>query len=397
MLLGALLLSTWFHLAGADAVWTTLSVPAAESPFLDVRVITDGAVTYRNGLDPMLRNPADVDRRFLNYPRVWQSLYAWGLDQDDDQWFGLMLVTLFIAGLWLVTPPLSPMHALIMCGAIFSPATLLAIERGNTDLLMFFLLALALVLLRRTVVASLLFVLLAFMLKLFPLAALVALMGLPRKRALVLASIALVFALIYILLNFNDLMLIRQGTPHTPWLSYGVSTAELTAAKYGAAYATAARWLTLFTLAVIVWLTVRPHPRTEREPEPEGALLDSFRVGAACYVSTFLLGTNYYYRLIFLLLALPQLFAWTQRATRHAGLAWTGLIAASISFWSLSLEKVSIHLSPGEWIATIISRSGQWVLFGVLLHLLWATRSDWVRPNFSRQKDPLADKNSSAA
>ncbi len=159
------------------AAWRWMSVPAPDAPFMDVTVIAAATDAYRHGLDPMEGNPSDVAGRRLNYPRIWQTLCRLGFGGGDVDWFGVVSGALFFIAVAIVTPPLGRRDAAWMTAAVFFPAVLLGLERGNTDLLMFFLLALALVTGSRHAVWAWLLVMAAFALKLYPLLGMAVLLG----------------------------------------------------------------------------------------------------------------------------------------------------------------------------------------------------------------------------
>lgn len=73
--LGCAVLGSLFASCGYLRTWRLWNITAASPAFADIRVLTDGAETYREGIDPMVSNPHDAAQRRLNYPRVWQSLY----------------------------------------------------------------------------------------------------------------------------------------------------------------------------------------------------------------------------------------------------------------------------------------------------------------------------------
>lgn len=127
-----------FVALGPKGVWELWNVPAMTPHFADLRTITGGAESYAQGLDPMVQNPGDPWGRTMNYPRIWQSLYYFGIDQRHTTIFGLILISLFFLGVVLLLPNANPPTIFLVLAAVFSPATLLGIERGNIDLLIFF-------------------------------------------------------------------------------------------------------------------------------------------------------------------------------------------------------------------------------------------------------------------
>jgi hypothetical protein len=96
----------------------------------------------------------------------------------------------------------------------------------------------------------------------------------------------------------------------------------------------------------------------------EGKAGTAFLFGAGIYCGSFLLlGTNYTYRLIFLLLCLPQLFDWLAagRTSRRAAQA---LIACCIvSMWLKFYPEKTLH----------INQITDWVLFTGMMAIMAVT------------------------
>lgn len=363
-------------LQGYKKTWEIWNIPVSTLSFFDLRVITAGAKTYAEGHDPMLDNPYDISGRKLNYPRIWQALYPLGLGADDAGWLGVLSDALFLAGVVVAMPPLRNVGVAWLLAALVSPAVMLALERGNTDLLVFFLLALALVI-RRTG-WSLAVILFAFVLKLFPLVAVIMVLGRKRSTAGKVFLFAAGFALLYLLFSLNDLLLIGANTPSDTWLSYGHNVLWMKVSETSPVAGSALRFGTHAVMAGgllaagLVWLR-----RSSRGKVQEGLPLDAFRVGAACYVGTFLLGNNFNYRLMFLLFTLPQLLAWAANGEARC-VARVALAGIYFSLWSMVVDRWLQGLPGGVWCGLAVSEAAHWAAFGALLHLLCRTLPGWT-------------------
>jgi hypothetical protein len=355
-------------------------IPTASPAFMDTRVITDGAISFRHGLDPLRTNPYDSSGRPVNYPHIWQGLYRLGLNERHSVPLGVTLVGLFVAGLALVVRRLDGPQALGVLAAVFSPSVLLGAERGNTDLAMFFLLAVALWASERSRIWPVVVVLFGFVLKLYPLLGLGLILG--RRRAAINALAAsAAFAVLYLLFSWDDIGVIRAVTPKSVWFSYGVDVLWI---KLQAGPAQLGRWAHFLSWvavagtaawAVTAWMKRNPAIGAEAE----GGELDAFRVGAACYAGTFLLGTNFNYRLMFLVFAIPQLVTWARGAFgSERRLARIALVAAYASLWLMWFEGFP---SAGPLRAGVVfglEQAANWTLFGVLLVLGSISLPGWL-------------------
>jgi hypothetical protein len=79
--------------------------------------------------------------------------------------------------------------------------------------------------------------------------------------------------------------------------------------------------------------TMRPLPADGRRATADRL---GFLFGSAIYVGTFAVGNNFDYRLVFLLLTLPQLWTWTrsaEEAGRVRAMALLALLVVAVAMW----------------------------------------------------------------
>jgi hypothetical protein len=227
---------------------------------------------------------------------------------------------------------------------------MMGVERGNLDLLILALVGSAALIYddRRAARAGAAIALLGFgtALKLVPMFC-VALAARFSRRTLVFASGLAAFSLIYLDLTLQYVFLIRRNVPTTFILSYGYKTIFLgvdhirseaglsptgLADTWAPASAAALVLICAATAAVIGF-----RGRCEFCLVSTSAAGTAFLFGAGIYCGTYLLGTNFVYRLMFLLLCVPQLLDW------------------------------QIQSSEGDKPAVI----AEWGLFGTVLGVLW--------------------------
>jgi hypothetical protein len=259
---------------GSSTLWHALGVPALEPSFADTRVITTGWDCTRAGYDVLRDNPCDPWGRPMNYPRLW-TLPAWlgfgeGATAALAVSFGLAFLVVIVA-LAVSTPV-----AIALLFGLASPSVLLALERGNNDLVVFAVVAWAA---RRR---SWLALLTAVVLKLYPLAAITSLPSW-RSRVLLLGGSAAYFAL-----TLGDLAEINSATPHFASWSYGLQTTVSTFAA-----------VPVVAIAAIVIGMVAGRGKRLQSP--------IFTAGAVIFLATYLLGPSWDYRRIFLLMTIPAL------------------------------------------------------------------------------------------
>lgn len=304
---------------GSSYLFRFFAVPVMEPCFADLRTITGGAESKKLGFDPMVKNPGDPWNRVMNYPRIWQWLYFFGIDESDTIAIGILFVFLFFCGIYLILPNAPNLSILSTILALLSPAVLLGIERGNTDLFMFFLVALSVFLINKNkYFFSSLVILSAAFFKLFPIFAAVSFLRNDKKRSLGILGIVSAVFVVYLAMTFPDLILISKETPKIIYSSFGKDVLWMKAASINPGSGIVVKY---FSYVVLVFFgmsglfLIFSKSISEKLPEikfDESMSMDAFRAGAAIYTGTFLIGTNFVYRLMFLIFLIPQIVIWIQ-------------------------------------------------------------------------------------
>jgi hypothetical protein len=316
---------------GGHQAWAALGVPPVSPGFLDLRTVTSSWDCARQNLGAWPHNPCDPWDRPNNYPRIWMAASILGLGEDDTYLLGSLLAIAFFAAAILVLPRRAPLvDALVYGLALCSPAVMLGVERGNVDVGVFCLVVGAGFLVRRPQygpAAASGLILLAAILKLFPIAAIGMFTGLARRAAaLCVASVGAVYA-VYVAATYRDLQTIERVTPQLDTYSYGLG---IFSGWLGRMAGSARMWdaaIILLTIAVAIALRRRLADRLTGGGSRE---FDLFCAGAGIYVATFALVRSFDYRLVFLLLTIPQLVRW---ATAGRALAAATLCGIFVTLW----------------------------------------------------------------
>ena len=301
---------------GGHGEWGELGVPPLSPGFFDLRVVTSGWDCTRDHI-AWPNNPCDPAERPMTYPRIWMAASILGLGEDDTYLIGGLIVVTFFATAILVLPRRASLADALVYGlALCSPAVMLGVERGNVDLALFSVVAAAGLVMRRQPwgppVASTLILVVA-VLKLYPIAAIGMLARLPRRTAvLCVATVGGLFA-VYAAATFRDIQTIDRNLPQLAEYSYGL---HILGGWLGRLVGPGRMWdVGLVALALVAAIVLR---RRLRGPLRTGVPreLDLFWAGAGIYVATFALVRSFDYRLVFLLLTIPQLarWAWAGRA-----------------------------------------------------------------------------------
>jgi hypothetical protein len=336
--------------------WWLLRVPAERSahdwnvlaPFSDVIGTVSALECARKGVDVYAANPCDPWHRFFTYPPVWLLLRHLGIGLKDVNAIGFAYVVAFLAAAanlfvradWR----LGAFGALILA----SPPVLLAIERGNNDIPLFVLTMIGLRAMHRgaaagpdkaesgKIGATFVFVattVLCAFLKMYPVAAYAALWR--SRRTFIVANILAAVTGVLVLFVFSSYFASTYGRfPLTFYHSFGyVVLASYQGPWEGSHFALMALKTVLGVVCLgVLFAGYRLAPYVATITAPLTPFERSaLKAGLAIYAFTFLYGSNFSYRLIWMLLAYPALLHWTE--TRHRMLGWIGIVGLLVFYW----------------------------------------------------------------
>ncbi len=371
--------------------WQRFGVWSLHLAFADTRFILCAIESERAGYDPYRTNPCDPWHRVMNYPRPWLSLSVFGLGERHTVPLGIGLALIFYLSLLVLLKPLTLQEGSFYGFLVCSPAVMLGVERGNVDLLIFALLALAILLFQRLGTRSVWpygVIIGCSLLKLYPIFAMaVALRDRSRTVALSIIGAAAAMFLSYLLWIRSDLAAIVRNTWQQAFaISFGSKVIFLIDIpksaptrsillmnilnfdpRVGAINTTA--WSLAFVAAVTAVAIVLA--RRTSTPLFTTETAHSMVIGMSIYTGIFaFLGTNFNYKLVFLIFAVPQMLQWIRCQNAYRSFAFTFLTVMTLAFW-LSAQAV-------YWLF-LLKELMNWCLFGmstvVLLHFIFASLS----------------------
>jgi hypothetical protein len=339
------------HLIWGADVWRFLGVPTGPSPFFDTRNLTAALECRRLGYDPLRESPCDPWERPLNYPRIWLALRWLGLNQSHTNVLAVTLIALFLVSVCLLVGRVSMGAGAVLAVAVCSPSVMFAIERGNMDIVIFSLLAAAVLVWRYGRWGDLwspLIVLLAAAAKIYPVFALPAFAFTRRHRSVLIAIACAVAFGAYALVTLDDIAANARIAPQGDYHAFGARI--LPASIYhrfvlgrwqgGSATKQLLAIVPLLVAAPFVWIAGR-----RRLPPADPQLASwsrlAFWIGALVFLGTFAVGNNFDYRLVFLLLTFPQLMAWAS-ASEVEPRRWLGavtLLTVLVLLWIGALSE----------------------------------------------------------
>ncbi|MCL6436036.1 MAG: glycosyltransferase 87 family protein [Leptolyngbyaceae cyanobacterium HOT.MB2.61] len=351
--------------------------------FGDMRVITAAYECIQKGYNVFQENPCDPWGRTINYPPIWYMPAALGIDQNSTVLLGITVVFLFFALTFKLIGNINYLEAIIYSSILFSPSIMLAVERGNNDLIVYSFLAVSLLMLNHKDILvrgfSYSLIVFAAVLKLFPIFAITALLKEKRRIVLAIAPFMMGVFITYIVFMLDDLKFVNSVTPRAALMSYGnMVLFDLLSLHFDRIGIDLPRGLgflffyaSVFFILVFSWALAKHRhslfqDKQELLAEP---YMDGFRIGSCIYLGTFIIGNNWDYRFIFLIFVIPQLLVWIKSRSPLQLIATMALSGIVLTVW---LSRYSYEVFGLDELIN-------WLLFFYFACMLALTLPDWLK------------------
>ena len=355
-----------------EATWRAFGVTPLKPHFFDTHAVTDHVECASKGFESYISTTCNSLP--FNYPPIWLSLRYFGINSFDAVWLAIAMIVAAVGPLIWLSKGRSTCAGFVTLAAILSPSVLMGIERGNIDLLILSLVGLAALSFgepnsRRTAWTVVLLQA-GVVLKLYPIFC-VALLARPNRHAFVVAFSLIIMSAIYSAIIFDYIPVIRHNTPTTSILSFGylvpfLGLDHLRGEAGLSPIGLATTWWPLalvIATAIVAAITAIHIARSDRVQFeiPGSRVGTAFLFGAGIYCGTFMLGSNFIYRLMFLLLCFPQLFDWSQEKARMLSIGLLGLII--LALWTSG--NANGHTTFSFWPQVM-----HWVIYFGLITIL---------------------------
>lgn len=388
-----IVLGLLFSTYGYAATWRLWSVPTRTPPFVDFRLIPGSAESFRMGYEPSITNPLDPEHRIFNYPAFWRIFFYTGITQADTVWIGISMLVLFFFGVFLFPEQLTISQAAWMLVVLFSPASMLLYERGNVDLIVFFICAMIVFSASRSIVVAASLIAFGTIVKMFPFFGVTVLLKEPKHRFWWLFASCCFVLIGYMIVTSSSVSASWNLTMRGFEISYGtnmlfrryeVPMLQLLQQSLSLEAANALLMFGPVTAGALVVLVVTFRGITkglDLEATDERNLA-AFRMGAAIYVGTFLLGNNWDYRLAFLVLVVPQLWEWMHSShDKVRSLAQLCMLSLVLTCWHFVAWYSPLINSDILWLESIfvLDEFVNWILMATLANLFVLSLPDWMK------------------
>ncbi len=365
---------------GWDTTWRAFGVTPLQPPFFDMHVINDYAECAKNGVDAYAPRACNIAN--FNIPPAWLWIGSIGsINGSDSPWLSLVIITAAAIIMMLLLKGRSWSHGVVALVALISPSVLMGVERANLDLLILALVGSAALIYEeqstKRISGAAALICFGIVLKIIPVFC-VSLVVRLSKPTLLFACIVSAFSLFYFYEILDYLLLIRRNVPSTFVLSYGHKSAfmgidHLRGWAGLSSIHLEETWVPALTVAGVLMgagaFALRARGQIESFAVSASSAGTAFLFGAGIYCGTFVLGTNFIYRLMFLLLCIPQLQDWQTRwrnGHRSTGNAELGLYAIVVGVLWLNGNSNGHSVSAFLLLPQMLN----WILFFAMSYVL---------------------------
>jgi hypothetical protein len=188
-------------------------------PFLDTDTILSAVRCMNRGVDVYVSNPCDVLGRVYDYSPLWMVLVVFPATGEWRMPIGLCIDLAYVVSLLLLPVARSKRGAILIAAGVLSSASVFAVERGNSDLVLFVLVAGCATLLCRSALLRAIgygCALLAGLLKYYPLALMLMATREQVRAMLTVWLFAAATVILFVAVTWHDLIraltLIPQGS-----------------------------------------------------------------------------------------------------------------------------------------------------------------------------------------
>jgi hypothetical protein len=339
--------------------WKAMGVPAMEPAFADTDLMGLWFDIVRQGGNPAQGNPADPMERTINYPPTIYVFFPTGWGQAHTPVVGLLLALLYLGIIGLLAAGASRGQSIYWLFLACAPASLLAVERGNIDILILALAVVAMKWSHRPWLAAAA-LLLAALWKLFPVAGLGALLAGTRRQQIAGAA-ALLLCLLAFWLMKDSLVVIAGSLSRQFSIALGSGTIGNFWQAQGNPLGLAEdilRWsrpaaIFLALAAILAGFLARTGGETKDAIRIFGAWL-----GALLFGILFVSGVQFDYKLLFLWPMVPWVWSLAgagNRVLRWPARVWLGCLLLSAWWFFFSTDD--------SWRFFLLKQSLTWSLF----------------------------------
>ena len=376
---------------------SAIGVVPMSMPYGDYKVIASAIQYYHAGGDPYSTGIFDFSGRKYNYLPFWLHFPSLGVDHEHIKYVYLVFASCFCLGLFLVFWKDNNPYWYAYLPFLFSPPVLLCLERCNYELLVFFVFVLGLWICRKSSEQLLSWLggtllLLATVLKVFPVFGFFIFVRDNWKRTFLFLVPFGILCAIYFAYSRPYIKLVHENTPFGQYLSFGINVIPqnvsqwiLIESKILPVIMLAVAWIVAGAIILKGYYSGRSELQVE-DRESYDVLL--FRGASVLYITVFLMGSNFDYRLIFLLPTLPFIFRmWRENEGSRSTYSWY-LGALLGAMWLTEANELWRSDDFLRSTMIIINELCAWVLLFICIALQFKLLPPFIRQIVYRESAP---------
>lgn len=294
------LVTIFLFFFGWKEVWKYLGIPSLSPTLLDLNIIATSTQSYLSGFNPYLENPFDAKDRLFSYPKIWLSIGEFlQLSEDINFYlFGFLMIIFFLAIVYFLIHKYKSFYILVF---FLSFPSFGAIERGQTDLLIFILIFFALY---SKPIFQYLILSITVVLKFYPI---LVFSKFIKKDITSIFKIGSIF--LYMLFKYSEIELITKNLKTQYLNSFGLNSTYMVFSNL-----IVDDYLIFLSTTFIAMFFCYSYLKKSNDNfaslvsiNLEKKIDSLFFAGISLYVGLFLVTSSYDYRLIFLFFCIPYL------------------------------------------------------------------------------------------
>jgi hypothetical protein len=346
--------------------------------FLDTHAVVAALDCANRGMDVIVTNPCDVWNRVHVYSPLWLALSGTNLTTAHTTMVGFVLALCFLGAVFLLPPANSWRQAAMMTVAYVAPSITLLVERGNVDIVVFCLAALAASAMHaqpRRRYWGYMLVVLAALLKFYPVVLIALVVREKLGRALWIGALCLAAIGLFTWVEFDRLSIIVRNihtlsSPDILSVSMGAPALPMGLMKL-MPLRSLLRWSVVGVVGAIglgscIWVLTNGKLREQigALPESESIFL---LTGGLLFLSCFITANSPPYRAVFLLFLIAPLYRLALDSKYMAATFATAVLAPWA--WLLPISESGLRFTMWDLIGWLAVQTFWWWLAGTILAL----------------------------
>lgn len=296
--LAIVLIFIFLFLILKENFWHLIIVPNLKNDFADFRCVASWSRLFDNIYSwQLIYN--DTNNCIINYPRIWIIISKF-LKMNNEVHLYTYMWILLILYIFIFYKLIQKHSSYFFMYIFFSGSSMLLLERGNMDIVIFILLYFSLT--SKILISRHLLFFLSVILKIYPIFGFLSL--LKNKKNHHYFFISIILCVLYFVIFKNDFYMIANNTPKTGDMSYGTLSIIKNLEKHFNIYFNYfyLSFFLVFVSLIFYYFLKKKNLKIKSNTENE-----FYFMGASIFVFSFLINSNFDYRLIFLTFTVPAI------------------------------------------------------------------------------------------